>query len=751
MTRSNAAKEPGTASPFADFRGGPANFGGVNFQVDYTVFRVLRWLHEHWGDPTGTGVVRCEARLVNVPPDASLRVAQHGFDVGITNRNGLPPEYLEIKRTPTKDEVVELLASIGHLPQHPDEVTVGMVSEKPTAPFLQLKELYRLAHEATNDEELRQLVVAKRSDTLLELLDAVGVEAHARLHRMREPELRGQTELSEFIEWHAHPLAGGREAGRRLVDRVSARISDASERREAVPLASLQAELLTAGLLQARPASAPPENEELAAVMSALGACPSPVPKTVLANSLGQSVLELERGMFAPALAVGAILEVGDGYLRSPHVAQLSTDFAGSRAGDLLEALTAYADQVGIGASGQTVNALILARLCEHSDPELVGRLFQVFDRPSKRWGDLGVVLELSYLADRALQTIFRRNLTSDEATKWAYVKAQTYICGQGWVMQRVGELDSAMKFMDRAKEISERYHDDINHAFTLKCEGRLLRMEAEQLRYEDPRRAELLERSATMLRDGEAAFNDVVLAHPKYKEDPGECVSLLARTLATSLEFESAKSEAARAAELLAPSPSGKAYADLKILQAELFLRVGNRDAVDYHDERAEHLDQLDALIAQHSRDERDAPGGRDRGASEVVARLHHTIGQLQEGHDDDAAVDRYMRAAELYGILEYRPGEEDSLLKARLLTGELIPDDLRLVLDEAAAPAGVVLMALDAYRAQSTGLDVGATIEPGSQAGSDANEEWKNIVDEVSARYWVSRPRWVDKQASA
>jgi hypothetical protein len=105
-------REPGSPSAFSDFRGGPANFGRLDFQVRYAVLRMVDWLQEHWGDSTGTGAVRCEPRLVHLPAGDG-RAMQHGFDVAVAGRNGPVDEYLEAKRTPVYEADVDRGGRVG--------------------------------------------------------------------------------------------------------------------------------------------------------------------------------------------------------------------------------------------------------------------------------------------------------------------------------------------------------------------------------------------------------------------------------------------------------------------------------------------------------------------------------------------------------------------------------------------------------------------------------------------------------------
>jgi len=746
-------KTPGAPSAFGDRQGGPGNIGGVDFQIRYVVFRTLEWLHAHWGDTTGTGAVRCEPRLIHLPIDGEV-AQQHGFDVAVTGWSNHKPEYLELKRSPSEAEVIDLVATMSSLPIGIDrDLEIGLVSERSTADYRRLERLHGYTQEAVSDAELETLVAAVADVKLTALLKAAGDSPWAVLGGMRAPELRGESTLTEQIRWLAATLAGGEDAGELLVDRLLRVITVASKRRESLSLPELHVRLVGDELMQPAPAAGAPENADLASIHTVLETCPMPVPRELLARALRMSVAELEAGVLRPSLESQAVLESDGGWYRVPHPGSpLTTEFAEPLAGDLLAVYVRLAADLNDKASGHTLNALSLARICQDTRPEVVARMFKAFDKGCKRWGDIDVVLELANRSEKAVLVELDKELTETERRDLAYVRAQTYICGQGWVMQRVDELPLAVRHMEDAKEISVYYRDDVNHAFTLKCEGRLQRMLAERER--DPEERErLLRLSAELLREAETVFGELVQDPDPDKNrlgaDHGECPSLLARTLALSGDLHAARVEAGRAEELLAKFSNSKQYADLKILQAEMFLR-GDQAAVGYEDDRAVHRAVLIELAGGFDTDGSQAPAGRDRSASEIAARLHHTIGLLDRDVDPTAAQGAFQRAAELYGVLDYRGGREESLMHARLMAGEILPDGLGEILDEVDASPGVRLLVMDRAKDLSTASGAGARLGESSSEGSISDDQWRDIVQESQAKHTAQRPRW-DKRASA
>lgn len=747
---SRSKREPGAPSPLAPRRGGPANFDGVGYQVQFGVYRMLDWLLVHRGDPSAAGVARCEPRLLHTPdehseePDGGAEIRQYGFDFGLTGcLSSDADEYFEVKLSPVHDEVLDLLASLKHFPEDDRPPSVGMVASKETAPFRAFVELYGYTQEAADDEELRALVEAVNKPKLTQMLDAVGPSALTTLERLAAPLWIAETVVREQGRWRATMLAGGAERGEELLNRLTHEVTEGSKVRRSIAMAKLLDELSRDGLVQPPPAAAVPENGDLAAVMVVLESCPMPLPKTLLAHAMDLDVALLEAAL-AESVAVGIVLDTGDSYYRAPANPALAKSFGQDLMGEVLAVLSNWADEVRAGASRQTLNAHSLAELCVDSHPQVVAGVFKDFDKASKVWGDLGITWGLARCSDSALQRLFDGRLSRDEKTNWAATRAQTYICGHGWVMQRVDELDEAMRYMEKAKDISEKYHDDENHAYTLKCEGRLLRMKAEAMPDGDPQRPELLARSAALLTDAYPAFDELLKDNARFVEDRGECVSLLARTLATVPDIEHGVEETKRANELLVSVPSSKAYADLKILEAELFLLGDGSGTEEARQELQRHHERLTKLVEQHTVDPRD---GFDRGASEVVARLHRTLGWLDEEVDPPAAAASYQEAAALYDRLEYRPGREDALWRSRMVTGAPIPRPLLAALDAVAAAPGARLIALDKHLIMSTGgLGLAGIGESPQEEPPVGDHHWIGIVTESVAEHTAATPRWVD-----
>jgi tetratricopeptide (TPR) repeat protein len=748
-----AKRAPGEASALADRRGGPGNYGGTAYQAWYGVKRIVDWLLAHWTDSTAVGFARCEARIVqNIRDeglDEGLRVGQHGFDFALTGVPGVAPDYREVKRSPSKAEVIELLASLRHMPAAtPGQLAlqVGLVSESETTDYSRLVRLLALAGEATNDEELTSLVTATGEEALSAHLDAVGSAStpgrrQLLLDRMGPPELWFETPLLADIEKTTNYLAGGESAGETLRDNLFRRVVAASQARQALPLQDVRLALIEEGLMHEGPSAAAladPENDDLARLFVVLERCPVPVPKTLLARALGIEVHELDE-RYGANVTSGRIQVSGAAWTRATAKNKLGTQFGQPLLGAVLRELLALVEVNSDAAIGQTLNALALSELCIDSDTDTVARMFQAYDHPSKAWGDLSVVIRLAEVSMKALQELLKVTQSAAQKEDYAQVRAQTWICGHGWVYQRVDEFDHAIYYMGEAQKLAEHYDDDENRAFTLKCQGRLFRMRAE-IAADDEESAELLAQSEAMLREAVDAFAVLVIDNVRKKEENhGESVSLLARTLATAGRFDEAWTAVDEAEQLLTGHERGKAYGDLQILRAELF----HNDAQDEirADERAAHVDALNELLGRHDRESHLPGAGSDRSASELAARLHRTVGLLLGPIDADAATASFRRAADIYGELKYAPGRESALWEARKMSGEVIPLGLLEALDRASSPAGVRLRAVDHAARLSTSDPEGDTM---ATSDDRSDEDWDQIVHKVTGDHVAAAAQW-------
>ncbi|MEV5000498.1 hypothetical protein [Nocardioides sp. LML1-1-1.1] len=736
-------KEPGTPAPVSRLRGGPGTFGGCSYQVQVAIHRLLDWVQIHSLDPSATGDFRCEPRVF---PNIEN---QFGFDYGLTGSASEAADgYFEAKANPTQAEVEDIVASLRRLPVGEKPVEVMLTSAVDTPWFNALHTLQALSREATNDSELSERVAVIVNDAerarVKTLLDAAGDTPWTHLQLLGAPLLSTESNVEQMAFWKARTLAGSQAGAERLLDLLARKVMDGFTTRASFSLSGIVEELRAEGLLGACTVTGPPDDAELANIAVVLQICPVPLPKGLLAQAMGVTVAVLDSKV-ARMLEDGILYEEAD-CLGRPDVGsdtpKMSISYGADLARSVLEALNAWAARLGDGAFWQTLNATALARAYADTHPEAVAPTFKAFDKATKRWGDLGAVMQLARASNEALATLLKRpTATAELAHELGAVRAQTLICGHSWVLQRVGQYENAIAVMALAETISIENHDPENEAFALKCEGRLRRMQSETLADSDPERAAHLRRSVELLVEAFPKFEKLLETNPRFAEDVGECVSLLARTYATSGDLVTAAEEAARANSLLSTRKESKAYADLKVLDADLFLfEHGDEGDADLRDA---HLTVLSALLDRHI-DGLDAI--TNARSSEVVARLHATLARLVEPANADDAVAHFEAAAHIYDCLGYVPDQERNMLNARRARGERIPPGLEAALNAVNAPAGARLRALDEARRLSTPM-------PGSMKTDDEATDlpvgdpyWDSIVSEAVATHSAATTHWTD-----
>jgi tetratricopeptide (TPR) repeat protein len=148
------------------------------------------------------------------------------------------------------------------------------------------------------------------------------------------------------------------------------------------------------------------------------------------------------------------------------------------------------------------------------------------------------------------------------------------------WVYQRVGRLDEARAAGQKALELAQSIGSDVGVAFSLKCLGRLSRMQAEEMGDGNSQKAETLSESTSLLKKSIERFSRLSEYGPAHPE-VGDCYSLLGRTYLEAGELAKAD-EAIRTAYRLIPDDKSKDYLDLLILSGDLEISRGNREAAE-------------------------------------------------------------------------------------------------------------------------------------------------------------------------
>jgi len=184
----NEDRPAGAVQRFADRAGGPALYEGTGYQTGVAISRALALLLRQQQSPLTVFRLRCESRSL-VPG------GQFGFDLG-----EVTPETdfeLEMKASPVRDEILELLA---RLPTARDSGrALRLVHGKVTKWTEALDLLVRNSGEAANDDQLIELVHASNETARQTLLDSVPVSAvgpKALLNSMGTPEFLARAPLN---------------------------------------------------------------------------------------------------------------------------------------------------------------------------------------------------------------------------------------------------------------------------------------------------------------------------------------------------------------------------------------------------------------------------------------------------------------------------------------------------------------------------------------------------------------------------
>jgi tetratricopeptide (TPR) repeat protein len=746
---SGKSQEPGRVSRLADARGGPANFAGVSYQVlvqvEFLFDRILALRH----DPTSSAVIRCEAREL-------LGGGQYGWDVAIEDETS-PARLIEVKLAPVKAEVFDLLARARVLSEEGSAQKIGLVAGSSTPSYEAFARLCRHAGEGVDDAAFEERVRAHQDATEIEFFEALGAAPSEMMARVLPPVLQPVGPLTGGLQKFAS-LSAVPGRGADLVNALIVRVTEASARREAVLVADVIREMTARGLLA--PATAVmdrPENSELMAILVVLDLCPVPLPEAVLVEATGLSV-EALAALVAPHVAAGWVaVDERRNYARAvSREHRLGVEFGGSLVSSVLRQLCVAADSSGFPEiwAWQTPNAEALARALGTSSDEVVADAFRCFDKPCKAYGDLWVTERFARMSADAIGRVMQTSMSEQQEASWAYARAQTWICGHAWVWQRVGKLAACVELMDRAESLAREYDDKDNLAFVLKCKGRLQRMRAEDA--SDSGEADVLfADSVELLERAYRAFVEIVRTKPKYFEDRGECVALLARTLAATGDLEKARETVERAHVLLDSRPASKAFADLVLLECEIAMPddpVLLDSDVELRGLLSGKLAALDGLV--HVHDANDNPGDSHHGhvgrASEIAARVYIVRGSIRNALGDRAgAADDLGQAVKIYEQL----GHQRALDRAQWRLIELNDDPL---------PAGL----LEAFERNRTSegarvyafVHLGEVMSAGKANGipvtvpaAEDRDYWDGVVTRSARTHAARTPNWDEGRETA
>lgn len=610
-------------------RGGPGTYAGANYQTLVGVEESVHLLGALTVHPW-------HAASLSTEPRHQGTNGQVGYDIGLAGSK----RRLEVKRSPTRDDVRDFVRTVADDPNVGDGATTyEFVHARGSAAVSDLQRIVDLANEAPDGPAFRSRYTELTPEQR-ELGAPLGADGWATFRQIRAC-YRPVEQVKMTVEWITDRMYGEGSA-QAVRDRLAVRFAEAAERRTTLQIAELSDEIAQMG---GEPRLAPVADvtglpAHVQAALAVLTAIDAPLPRTILA-----SVLDVDEPMLADLDGFVATAEVAGvpAVLLSRPIGAVSTSRGRSLLADVLRLLLGVASdrsQRALAAT-QVRNIARLAELLLDDDPELVADAYRRAEKLFKTRGNLQLAFSAARVSLRASER--PPSGRSDVTDEQLRARAQTLICGESWVLQRIGELDDAERVARASLELGEHLGWGRNTAFCLKCRGRLARMRAEQSD-DAGQAAALLTESEELLLEAVNAFATSPEFGPDHPE-VGDCRSLLARTLLVAGRRRDAWRELLQAQELLAGEAGQKDWADALILEAELSFHDGEDDAA---------VRRIDEALEAF-------PASMDSDATEITARALALRGRVQISRDRTAAASDLHRSADLYEELEdYRRADE-------------------------------------------------------------------------------------------
>ena len=643
--------------------GGPSTFRGTTYQVDHAVSLLLVQISETLADPFTPRFITIEPRTTT-PNVARWDILSR------------PPEVTyEAKFNPKRDELLDWLKLVGQSAAGAPLRRFRFVyaEEREAASLIRtVRALTRIAGEfgagATEFEKMVDHEDIKGADEVRALLGADAIQTLLRI----ELEQLSDYKLGEYISLRVKHLTSPDQA-----DRLRAYLFDLLQRR-APSRAILAVDDIIIKLRAEGFTLYPPQQIDIQALsvgahkaLIVLQKCKSGLPAEVIASVLGQNQEAVEHEL-------NPISQVSfeDGlYFLAPLGAPLAHPEAADLLAKALQELLSYIRSYGksLPAKRQVANAIALAEACLPMDPRMVAGVFGALDKLLKEIGRKHLVRDVAELSISAA----RRTNAADRDMKLAIIRS--LICGLTWYYQRIGDLDEANAAASKSLRFARDLDSKIDIAFSLKCTGRLRRIEAEGLTG-NARQAKLAE-SLGMLGDAIETFN-VTEGHGPMSPEVGDCYSLMARTHLVGQELHKAKTKLQHAFARIKDDGS-KDQIDALILAGDVEMEGGdNEQALSYYDQ----------AVAKAQSDGRDVTEMRAR------ALLHR--GRVKKARGDQTGAESdFKDAARIWEQLEEPIASAEAEFEAVSLSTQLSESDLRILLQE---PPAVRLQALNLHAAR-------------------------------------------------
>lgn len=232
------------SNPLSFARGGPAMWSGTSFHGLIARAEILGLLE------LADGAVLLEPRIVT-----SARARQVGFDLLVrTDR----PRYMELKVTPSTDDVVRFLRSCS-LAIHVTDPAAQFLLVHDTDPAClhELRTLVQVAAEVDDEGAFRERLPGNRSSE--RYLTALGPNALSTLRRVGAPQHRPRSAEERVILATARHIVVDRSRSESLLDCLGTMVEVAAQARMGITLVEVRAELARRHIRLSAPAALPPD------------------------------------------------------------------------------------------------------------------------------------------------------------------------------------------------------------------------------------------------------------------------------------------------------------------------------------------------------------------------------------------------------------------------------------------------------------------------------------------------------------
>lgn len=526
--------------------GGPGNFQGTNYQIDYAILKTLELIDECLAAPHISFSITMERREIS-PGETAWDFSVNPADL-----------LVESKLTPKKDDIRQWLGRVETRSQEGGASFQFVYSKGGGRLMLALTQVQRDAKESVDDKSFQDLANARGASDVVDLLRVLGPEARSILQKLELvpfPEVH----LQEHLRDRASRLAGDSQQGA-VREFLFQKLSRGAAARSTFYIRDIIDELRARDISLRPPLEYNPAyiSERARETLVVLQVCKDPFPLAVMAGALGITKQDLEGDL--SAIRGGGLLtetSTGDVSLSRP-VPPLHIPNKAQVVSRALEEILNFIEtnRVPQRVQAQVLNSVALAEECYLTRPDLVANVFRILDKLLKRRGDKHLVLNVAILSiDAARRTTRSPNIIKGEA--------QALICGQSWVYQRIGRLDDAELAAKKSLQLGQDIDWERNTAYCHKCIGRLCRMKAERLG--ESQRESLLRESISSLEEAISCFSEMDGFGPTHPE-VGDCYSLLGRTYLIQQTFREAEQAIQKAYRLISLTDS-KEYLDLLIL----------------------------------------------------------------------------------------------------------------------------------------------------------------------------------------